>query len=102
MAADFWTSERIDVLTVNWRDGKSAGHIKCLLGTSRNAIIGKIHRLGLVRETGIAAKAKKAPDVPPEALAFPNIKAPEPVHPAPDEAARAKQAKFIAAAESGA
>lgn len=43
-----WTDERIDVLRRLWADGLSASQIaNSLGGVSRNAVIGKIHRLGL-------------------------------------------------------
>lgn len=43
-----WTDERIEVLSKLWADGKSASQIATVLGgVSRNAVIGKIHRLGL-------------------------------------------------------
>jgi GcrA cell cycle regulator len=43
-----WTDERVDVLTKLWRDGKSASAIaRELGGVTRNAVIGKVHRLGL-------------------------------------------------------
>ncbi|MEM8664818.1 MAG: GcrA family cell cycle regulator [Pseudomonadota bacterium] len=44
-----WTDERIDTLRKLWADGLSASQIADTLGggVSRNAVIGKIHRLGL-------------------------------------------------------
>ncbi|WP_068875122.1 MULTISPECIES: GcrA family cell cycle regulator [unclassified Phenylobacterium] len=44
-----WTDERVEVLSKLWRDGKSASQIARDLGSgiTRNAVIGKIHRLGL-------------------------------------------------------
>jgi len=43
-----WTTERIEVLTALWRDGRSASAIaRELGGVTRNAVIGKVHRLGL-------------------------------------------------------
>ena len=43
----WWTSERAHQLRMLWRQGLSAGEIADMLGISRNAIIGKAHRLGL-------------------------------------------------------
>jgi hypothetical protein len=44
-----WTDERIAMLRKLWLDGLSAGQIaKQLGGVTRNAVIGKVHRLGLV------------------------------------------------------
>ena len=43
-----WTDERIDELRKLWADGLTASQIASSLGgISRNAVIGKIHRLGL-------------------------------------------------------
>ncbi|HXW19462.1 MAG TPA: GcrA family cell cycle regulator, partial [Roseiarcus sp.] len=44
-----WTDEIVEQLKQHWMDGKSASQIASLLGNglTRNAIIGKVHRLGL-------------------------------------------------------
>lgn len=43
-----WTDDRVEVLTQLWRDGKSASAIARALGVvTRNAVIGKVNRLGL-------------------------------------------------------
>jgi GcrA cell cycle regulator len=43
-----WTDERVETLKTMWSDGKSASQIaKELGGVTRNAVIGKVHRLGL-------------------------------------------------------
>ena len=44
-----WTEERVKKLTILWKSGNSASKIAIELGegVSRNAVIGKIHRLGL-------------------------------------------------------
>ena len=44
-----WTEERVRKLTLLWKSGNSASKIAIELGegVSRNAVIGKIHRLGL-------------------------------------------------------
>ena len=44
-----WTDEIVEQLKQHWTDGKSASQIASLLGNglTRNAIIGKVHRLGL-------------------------------------------------------
>ena len=45
-----WTEERIELLKVRWREGFSASEIaKELGGSSRNAVISKVHRLNLPR-----------------------------------------------------
>lgn len=43
-----WTDERVDVLRTMWLGGSSASQIAAVLGdVTRNAVIGKVHRLGL-------------------------------------------------------
>jgi GcrA cell cycle regulator len=77
-----WTDERIEKLTKMWEGGSTASQIADELGAvSRNAVIGKAHRLGLkarpspVRPVEKEAKAKpqgkkaKAPSTAPEAPA---------------------------------
>lgn len=46
----FWTEERVEALKHQWSAGKSAGVIAETLGcVSRNAVIGKLHRMGIGR-----------------------------------------------------
>lgn len=43
-----WTDERVELLRKLWTDGLSASQIAAELGgITRNAVIGKVHRLGL-------------------------------------------------------
>ena len=43
-----WTDERVELLKKLWADGLSASQIAGELGgITRNAVIGKVHRLGL-------------------------------------------------------
>ena len=43
-----WTPERVEKLKELWKKGHSASQIAIMLGdTSRNAVIGKAHRLSL-------------------------------------------------------
>ena len=44
-----WTDDRVDLLSRLWLEGKSASMIATALGggLTRNAVIGKVHRLGL-------------------------------------------------------
>ena len=48
-AATGWTSDRVEVLGRLWSEGQSASQIAAVLGggVTRNAVIGKVHRLGL-------------------------------------------------------
>jgi GcrA cell cycle regulator len=66
-----WTDERVEVLKKLWLEGLSASQIaKQLGGVTRNAVIGKVHRLGL---SGRAAPSQ------PTRTAF---RAPRPARPA--------------------
>jgi len=52
-----WTDERVETLKKMWSDGQSASQIaKELGGVTRNAVIGKVHRLGLSNRTGTPVK----------------------------------------------
>ena len=45
-----WTDERVELLKKLWADGLSASQIAAELGgVTRNAVIGKVHRLGPLR-----------------------------------------------------
>ena len=65
-----WTEERVELLTKLWTDGLSAAQVaKQLGGVTRNAVIGKVHRLGLSGRAkpsrpARAAKTKRAPARP--------------------------------------
>ncbi|NHF73609.1 GcrA family cell cycle regulator [Paracoccus xiamenensis] len=65
-----WTDERVETLKRMWSEGQSASQIaKELGGVTRNAVIGKVHRLGLSnRDEGEAeaAPAAAAPAPAPE------------------------------------
>lgn len=87
-----WTDERVELLKKMWGEGQSASQIaKELGGVTRNAVIGKVHRLGLSNRTSGGTKAA-APAV--EATAKPAPKAAEPApKPAPQPAAKAEPAE---------
>jgi GcrA cell cycle regulator len=42
-----WTAERINMLSRLWEEGLSTAEIGRRLGLTKNAVIGKAHRLGL-------------------------------------------------------
>jgi GcrA cell cycle regulator len=58
-----WTDERVELLRKLWSEGLSASQIAAQLGgVSRNAVIGKVHRLklsGRGRSTATPARQKK-------------------------------------------
>ena len=72
-----WTDERVELLKKLWLDGLSASQIaKQLGGVTRNAVIGKVHRLGL--------SGRAAPSQPSR----PTFKAPRAPRPTPAPAPR--------------
>mgnify|MGYP001054768641 CR=1 FL=1 len=96
-----WTDERVETLKTMWSDGKSASQIaKELGGVTRNAVIGKVHRLGLSnRNAPGGTPAEAAAETPPvreaaiprpaETESAPEAPAAAPAEePAPVEAAR--------------
>ena len=100
-----WTDERIEKLTKMWEGGATASQIADELGgVSRNAVIGKAHRLGLkARPSPVKPNEKDStPAAPvakaPKAEAAPRAPAPRPApapaapRPAPAPAAAAAPA----------
>lgn len=82
-----WTDERIEKLTKMWEGGATASQIaEELGGVSRNAVIGKAHRLGLKarpspvkpNEKSEAAPAKAPRPAPEAAPSEPRVAAPRP------------------------
>ena len=71
-----WTEERVERLSRLWLEGRSASQIAAELGegVTRNAVIGKVHRLGLSGRDPAPVEAPqlraKAP-VPAEPIALP-------------------------------
>jgi len=87
-----WTDERVETLKKMWGEGQSASQIaKELGGVTRNAVIGKVHRLGLSNRTaGAPAAAKPEPKAKPSA---PKAEAkPKPAKAAPEPEAAASPA----------
>jgi GcrA cell cycle regulator len=76
-----WTDDRVETLKRMWTEGQSASQIaKELGGVTRNAVIGKVHRLGLSNREGSSEEVEAAP-APVAAEPGPKpevIRAPEP------------------------
>lgn len=70
-----WTDDRVETLKRMWGEGQSASQIaKELGGVTRNAVIGKVHRLGLSNraegeEAAAVAPVAPAPEPAPAAAA---------------------------------
>jgi GcrA cell cycle regulator len=76
-----WTEERIERLKKMWHDGATASQIADELGgVSRNAVIGKAHRLGLEQrpspvKPGEEKEVKKSAAAAPPKAAAPKVEA---------------------------
>ncbi len=75
-----WTDERVALLRKLWTEGLSASQIaKQLGGVTRNAVIGKVHRLGLAGRATPSRPAKRPVRVArprPAAPSAPRLRAP--------------------------
>ncbi len=88
-----WTDERVETLKRMWNEGQSASQIaKELGGVTRNAVIGKVHRLGLSNRVGGKDDDDEAVSTPAPAAAKPEPAA------RPDPAARAEAPRQAAPA----
>ena len=62
-----WTSERIQSLIALWNEGLTTSEIGRRLGITKNAVVGKVHRLGLkkraspIRSRGITTQRAPQP-----------------------------------------
>ena len=58
-----WTEDRVEKLKSMWTEGNSASQIaKELGGVTRNAVIGKVHRLGLSNRAGSIKTKRDKPE----------------------------------------
>jgi len=95
-----WTDERVELLKKMWAEGQSASQIaKELGGVTRNAVIGKVHRLGLSNRSSGAAPAKAETKAKPAETAKPQP-SPKPKAEAKAEAARPAPEPKPASAEA--
>lgn len=85
-AKGFWGDEsHVERLRSYWDEGLSAGQISRAFDwkVSRNAICGKVHRLGLSSRGGHDGESAKKPYVRKRAAPKPRLVVPEPVTPPP-------------------
>lgn len=61
-----WTDEKIEKLTAIWASGDSASIAAAKLGVSRNAVIGKVRRLGLPDRETLSVKPHPRPSSRPK------------------------------------
>jgi len=61
VASEGWTPDRVELLKKRWSEGLSASQIAARLGgVTRNAVIGKVHRLGLAARVTRSPRTKSA------------------------------------------
>jgi GcrA cell cycle regulator len=61
-----WTDARVETLKALWLSGLSAAQVAAALGgVTRNAVIGKLHRLGVAGRAGASPPDGGAPTRPP-------------------------------------
>jgi GcrA cell cycle regulator len=74
-----WTEDRIDLLTRLWTSGLSCSEVAKEMGyITRNAVIGKVHRLGLTREGSTRIAKPRIPGIPRQPkIRIPKVKAPD-------------------------
>jgi len=71
-----WTEDRVGVLLTLWREGKSASQVAGYLKVTRNAAIGKLHRMGELGERKADARrwngqqVRRQPASPPRAFSW--------------------------------
>jgi GcrA cell cycle regulator len=93
-----WTDERIEQLKQMWQQGMTASQIADTLGgVSRNAVIGKAHRLGLQSRPSPVKASEPQPAAAPPPVAAKPAPAPAPAA-APAPQAAAPEPKPVAAA----
>jgi GcrA cell cycle regulator len=95
-----WTDERVETLKRMWAEGQSASQIaKELGGVTRNAVIGKVHRLGLSNRVtgGTGRDEEEVVEAPAPAAAPPRAEPPRAAEPPRVEPAPARPAPAPAA-----
>ena len=95
-----WTDARIEMLRTGWEQGLTASQIAEQLGEgiSRNAVIGKAHRLGLkARPSPVKGGEATIAAVAVASVAKPVIAAPPPAAPRPPVAVRKPTRPLVAA-----
>jgi GcrA cell cycle regulator len=66
-----WTDERTGILRALWQEGLTTREIGVRMGITKNAVVGKAHRLGLPkRQSPIAAKEPPAEVIRLDSLAM--------------------------------
>ena len=93
-----WTDERVELLKKLWADGLSASQIAGELGgVTRNAVIGKVHRLGL---SGRAKSSSPQNVNRPKRVARPSVTA-QPSRPSRNSQRALAEPQMVVRSEAG-
>lgn len=85
MSAVEWTPDRIKVLIALWEEGLPTSEIGRRLGVTKNAVVGKVHRLGLkkrqspIRQSATPSTQPKKPKKAAAVAATPSAPVSSPV-----------------------
>lgn len=99
-----WTDANVEKLVELWQQGYSASQIGKILRASRNAVIGKLHRMGHTDKSGPRAtmRPKEAPSavkrpmpIQKPSVAPVTLAEPEPIGPLNDIPSKFFQCRFI-------
>lgn len=94
-----WTDERVETLKKLWAEGHSASQIaKELGGVTRNAVIGKVHRLGLSGRATPSRPVKRPPRLArpkPRVLPDGSVQTPRPTAVTPTAAKVAREEREL-------
>ncbi|WP_019223182.1 GcrA family cell cycle regulator [Bartonella rattaustraliani] len=94
-----WTHERVELLKKFWSEGLSASQIAAQLGgVSRNAVIGKVHRLklpGRGKTPQAVSRTQKAPVNPPSSRMRRSASTAVPTHSTSSVGATALKMEFV-------
>ena len=83
MTCSPWTDDRVRILRILWLEGRSAAEVAKLLGgVTRNAVIGKVHRLGLAARMAAGSPRPRRGATSPVRRTRPAPPAPPPPRPA--------------------
>ena len=96
MTCSPWTDDRVRILRALWLEGRSAAEVAQRLGgVTRNAVIGKVHRLGLAARTAASSPRPRRAAPSPARRTRPTPLASPPPRPARAAPAKPRRAPII-------
>ena len=86
-----WTEEKVKKLKEYWKKGYSTGEIGRMIGVSKNAVVGKAHRLGLDSRPSPIKPEKSVKNIKTAKTKVKETKAPEKGKAKPGDKEKAKE-----------